>query len=187
GYRREEGEQWQWVPGFWAAEAKGEEQQITYLPAPPEAPAVSPPPKPASADVFFVPGCYIWTGERYAWRAGFWARVQPGYVWVPHPSRWSPTGYVFVAGYWDLALKNRGILYAPVVIRPSVVTVGFTYTPAYAVRDTVVVDALFVRPAVCHYYFGDYYAVEYRRMGYESSVVYSQRNYDSIEIGRAHV
>lgn len=180
GYWREDGDRWQWVPGFWTAEARGDDQKVTYLPEPPKAPQIAAPGKPPGEDSFYVPGSWVWTGDRYFWRAGYWARMQPGYVWVPDHFRWTPSGYVFIPGYWDLALKNRGILYAPVIIRPSVVTVGFTYTPAYAVRDTVVVDALFVRPSHCHYYFGDYYGPTYTTLGYESCVVYSRRSYDSI-------
>ncbi len=183
GYWREEGDKWQWVPGFWASaakEARDEEQQVTYLPPPPPAPAQAPPPRPSAEDGFYVPGCYVWSDGEYRWRAGYWARVQPGYVWVPDHYRWTPSGYVFIPGYWDLAVARRGILYAPVVIRPEVVTVGFVYTPTYAVRDTVIVDALFVRPTTCHYYFGDYYEPRYRSYGFQSCVVYSQSNYDSI-------
>src|SRR5262249_49747423 len=54
------------------------------------------------------------------------------------------------------------------------------YTPTYAVSDTIVLDALFVRPSYCHYYFGDYYGVTYRDYGFESCYVYSRRNYDAI-------
>ncbi len=180
GYWREEGSQWQWVPGFWTAAAKKEEQQITYLPSPPATPEVAAPGKPPTEESFYVPGAWVWNGDRYVWRAGYWARIQPGYVWVPDHYRWTPSGYVYVPGYWDLALKSRGILYAPVIISPAVVTVGWTYTPAYAVRDTVVVEAMFVRPGVCHYYFGDYYGPTYRTLGFESCVVYSRRRYDPI-------
>jgi hypothetical protein len=180
GYWREQGGEWQWVAGFWTNEASADEQEITYLPQPPAPPDVAPPPKPVNQESFFVPGTWVWVGDRYAWRAGYWARVQPGYVWVNDHYRWTPSGVVYIAGYWDLALKSRGILYAPVIIRPSVVQVGFVYTPAYAVRDVVVVDSLFVRPTTCHYYFGDYYGPSYRTLGYESCVVYSQRRYDSI-------
>src|SRR5262249_1630722 len=35
-----------------------------------------------------------------------------------------------------------------------------------------------------HYYFGDYYEPRYREYGFESCVVYSQRNYDSIVVYR---
>lgn len=183
GYWREEGEQWQWVPGFWTnTAAEDEAQQITYLPQPPDPPEVAPPGKAPAADTFYVPGAWVWnpTTAAYAWRAGYWARVQPGYVWVSDHYRWTPAGYVFIPGYWDLAISRRGVLYAPVVVDPLVVTASFTYTPVYAVSDTVVIDAMFVRPAYVHYYFGDYYGPGYATLGYESVVVYSGRRYDSI-------
>jgi hypothetical protein len=141
---------------------------------------VAPPGEPPNAESFYVPGAYVWTDGRYMWRAGYWARVQPGYVWVAAHYRWTPGGYIYVAGYWDLAVSRRGFLYAPVVITPEVVTVGFVYTPCYCVSDAVVLDCLFVRPAYCHYYFGDYYAPAYRTCGFECCIVYSQRHYDSI-------
>ena len=183
GYWREEGESWQWVPGFWTAAAEQQDtKEVAYLPQPPEPPEVAPPGRAPAADCFYVPGSWVWNpaGGTYAWRAGYWARVQPGYVWVPDHYRWAPSGYVFIPGYWDLAVSRRGVLYAPVVIDPAVVTTSFYYTPAYAVTDTVVIDALFVRPVYAHYYFGDYYGPAYATMGYESVVVYGGRRYDSI-------
>src|SRR5262249_32667117 len=113
-----------------------------------------------------------------------WARVQPGYVWVPSHYRWTPYGYIYVAGYWDLAIPRRGILYAPVVVDVAIAGPRFVYTPVYAVSDAVVVDALFVRPACCHYYFGDYYGPRYQAIGFESCVVYSRHHYDSIVVYR---
>jgi hypothetical protein len=71
-------------------------------------------------------------------------------------------------------------LYAPVVVNYEVVGPDFVYTPAYAVTDTIVLDSLFIRPCCCHYYFGDYYGVRYHSLGFESCVVYSRCNYDSI-------
>ena len=188
GYWREQGELWQWVPGFWTDTAATQDdggKDITYFPAPPPPPQTAPPGPQPNPDSFYVPGNYVWTGQGYAWRAGYWARVQPGYVWVPAHYRWSPNGYVFIAGYWDLAVKRRGILYAPVVIDPVLVGPTFVYTPAYAVSDTIVLDTLWVRPNYCHYYFGDYYGPRYRDYGFESCVVYSQRNYDSIVVYRS--
>jgi hypothetical protein len=183
GYWRDQGEQWQWVPGFWAeAAAEVEAKQVTYLPQPPQAPQVAPPGQAPAADCFFVPGSWVWNPgtSAYAWRAGYWARLQPGYVWVPDRYLWTPAGYVFVPGYWDLTVSQRGVLYAPVIVDTNVVPAGYYYTPAYAVTDTVVIDALFVRPVYAHYYFGDYYGPAYARMGFESVYVYSGRNYDSI-------
>jgi hypothetical protein len=185
GYWREEGERWQWVAGFWTATATEQDtKEVAYLPQPPEPPEVAPPGRAPAADCFHVPGSWVWNpaAGTYAWRAGYWARVQPGYVWVPDHYRWTPSGYVFIPGYWDLAVSQRGVLYAPVVIDPAVVTTSFYYTPAYAVSDTVVVDSLFVRPAYAHYYFGDYYGPAYATMGYESVVVYGGRRYDSIVV-----
>jgi hypothetical protein len=182
GYWREDGANWRWVPGFWAEapKAEAESHEVTYLAQPPAPPEVAPPPKPEQVECFFVPGHWVWDGVEYRWKAGYWARVEPGYVWVNAHYRWTPGGYIYVPGYWDLAVSRRGILYAPVIITPEVVTVGYVYTPYYAVRDTVVLDALFVRPCYCHYYFGDYYGPVYRDYGYESCIVYSRRRYDSI-------
>ena len=73
-------------------------------------------------DSFFVPGHWVWNGTGYAWRAGYWARVQPGYVWVAAHYRWTPGGYVFIPGYWDLAVASRGVMYAPIIVDPAVVT-----------------------------------------------------------------
>jgi hypothetical protein len=185
GYWREEGEQWQWVGGFWTTAREEQEiKEVAYLPQPPQPPGLAPPGQAPTPDCFHVPGSWVWNPATaaYAWRAGYWARVQPGYVWVPDHYRWTPGGYIFIPGYWDLAVSRRGVLYAPVVVDPAVVTASFVYTPAYAVSDTVVVDALFVRPAYGHYYFGDYYGPAYARMGYESVVVYSGRRYDSIVV-----
>jgi hypothetical protein len=106
--------------------------------------------------------------------------VQPGFVWVPPHYRWTPGGYLYIAGYWDLAIAERGVLYAPVYVDPAVVRVGFVYTPGYVVSDTLVVDALFVRPCCCHYYFGDYYGPVYRDYGFETCVVYSRGHYDPV-------
>jgi hypothetical protein len=182
GYWREESAKWQWVPGYWAEtpQAEAETHQVTYLPKPPDPPAVAAPGAAPNTDSFYVPGQYVWRGDDYAWRAGYWARVQPGYVWVPAHLRWTPYGYIYINGYWDLAVADRGIIYAPVVIDPDVVTVGFVYTPCYVVHHEIVLDAFFVRPCYCHYYFGDYYGPAYSDCGYVSVVVYGRSHYDSV-------
>lgn len=182
GYWREDAEKWQWVPGYWTAAAPKEEtaQQVTYLPEPPKPPELAIPAEPPAVDTFWVPGTWEWRGSAYAWRAGYWAKVQPGYVWVAAHFRWTPGGYIYIPGYWDLAIKARGVMYAPVVVDTAVVGASFVYTPTYVVPETVVVDAFFVRPCTCHYYFGDYYAPVYRDYGFESTIVYSRRHYDSV-------
>jgi hypothetical protein len=197
GYWKEDGGQWRWVPGFWTVVAEQQEtasQQVTYLPEPPAPPEVAAPGQPPTADSFYVPGYWGYHGAGYvqvngsnvyreagySWVSGYWARVQPGYVWVPAHYRWTPGGYLFVAGYWDLSVTQRGMLYAPIYVDAALVGPTFVYTPAYAVHETLLVDAMFVRPSYCHYYFGDYYGPVYRSYGFESCIVYSQRRYDAI-------
>ncbi len=181
GYWRQEADNWQYVPGLWHEVAKQDApQEVTYMPKPPDPPNVAAPGAPPSPDTFYIPGHWEWNGSAYLWRSGYWARVQPNYVWIAAHYHWTPGGYIYVAGYWDYSIKRRGVLYAPVVIDSRVVTAGFVYTPAYAVPDAVMVDALFVRPARCSYYFGDYYDDSYRGAGFTSCVVYSRSNYDSI-------
>ena len=83
GYWREEGDNWQWVPGFWTAVAKQDApQEVTYMPKPPDPPAIAAPGAPPSADTFYIPGHWEWNGTVYLWRGGYWARVQPNYVWI---------------------------------------------------------------------------------------------------------
>lgn len=183
GYWREVGEQWQWVPGFWTVVHADQPAQVTYHPEPPAPPQVAAPAAPPP-DMFYVPGYWMWMGDHYAWRAGYWTRVRPGYVYVASHYRWTPHGYVFVPGYWDLAVGQRGLLYAPVAVNPAVVGATFVYTPSYAVTDTIMLDALFVRPATCHYYFGDYYGPRYVTLGFEPCVVYSRRYYEPIVVYR---
>jgi hypothetical protein len=193
GYWKEEGNQWRWVAGFWttADTQSNGTHNITYMAAPPAPPATAAPGDPPSQDSFYVPGHWAWRNAGYAvvngaqvyhdagytWVAGYWARMQPGYVWVPAHYRWTPSGYVYIAGYWDLAITNRGFLYAPVYVDTAIVGPTYVYTPAYVVPSTVVIDAFWVRPAYCHYYFGDYYGATYVGFGYTSCAVYYSRGY----------
>jgi hypothetical protein len=183
GYFREVGDNWQWVPGFWSAAAASPEQKaqpVSYYPVPPAPPNVAPPGDPPAADTFYLPGYWTWSDGRYVWRAGYWTRVRPGYVYVPSHYQWTPYGYVFVPGYWDLAVSRRGVLYAPVYVDTVVVGPRYVYAPYYAVRDTVVLDTLFVRVSFGAYYFGDYYGPRYAAFGFEPGVVYSRRYYDPV-------
>ena len=182
GYWREQGERWQWVAGFWAnaQPPQAPANPVTYYPEPPAPPAVAPPPPQPGPDMVYIPGHWSWQGDHYVWMAGFWRPIREGYVWVPAHYRWTPFGYVYVAGYWDLAVTRRGVLYAPVVVDVAVCGPTFVFTPAYAVCDVIVLDSLFIRPAYCHYYFGDYYGPRYVGLGFETCIVYSRCHYEPI-------
>jgi hypothetical protein len=182
GYWRELGVNWQWVSGFWTNSQEAKAQPTTYYPEPPAPPNIAPAGDAPGTDMIHVPGYWMWNGDRYVWRAGYWTRVRPGYVYVPSHYRWSPYGHVFVGGYWDYSVARRGVLYAPVTVDVAIVGPRYVYTPYYAVRDTIVLDTLFVRPAFGAYYFGDYYGPRYVAIGFEPCIVYSRRHYEPIMV-----
>ncbi|MBY0523160.1 MAG: hypothetical protein K2R98_07160 [Gemmataceae bacterium] len=154
----------QWIAGFWAPVARPE---VTYLPPPPAPIEVAASVPAPSTDHFYVPGSWVYRETRYVWRPGFWCVSRPNWVWVPAHYVWSPCGYVFVDGYWDYTLRERGLLFAPVCIDVAVYRrPGFVYCPTYVVHDECLVGALFVRPGFRCYYFGDYYEPVHRRCGY---------------------
>jgi hypothetical protein len=155
---------WQWTPGFWAAEAQ---KETTLLPAPPQTIDAGPSAPAPQPDSVYVAGCWVYRTRRYVWRPGFWYVPRPGWVWVPAHYVWTPCGYLFVDGYWDYPLSTRGLLFAPVVIerrfwgRPR-----WVFRPSFVVYEPALVGCLFVRPDYGCYYFGDYFEVRYRRLGF---------------------
>lgn len=168
GSWRKTSDGWQWSGGFWAG-AKEDKANIDYLPQPP-APldnngAGTPAP---SENHTYVPGTWVWR-DRYVWRPGFWAEHRPGWVWVSAHYRWTPAGYIFVDGYWDYPLAERGILFAPVYIPPVVYAApAYVYTPTVIVREDCLYGAFFARRGFGCYYFGDYFGASYASLGFVS-------------------
>jgi hypothetical protein len=161
---------WQWVSGYWTSAAQPE---VEVLPPPPPLVDVVPAEPPPADNSVFVPGCWVYRGTRYLWRPGYYLDYRPGWVWVPAHYVWTPAGYVFVDGYWDFPLEQRGLLFAPVAFVGRVwLGPGFCYTPAYVVSCDFLPTALFVRPRLCHYYFGDYFADRYARLGFTPWIDY---------------
>jgi hypothetical protein len=156
---------YQWVSGFWIAEQVAE---LDYLPQPPASLDVGPSTPAPSDDHFWVPGCWMYVGGGYQWRAGFWNLCYDEWIWVPDRYIWTPFGFVFRPGYYDRRLPERGCLFAPVYFthvhywhRPRVY-----FTPTYVIDSGPLALHLFVRPTYCHYYFGDYYADHYAGWGF---------------------
>ncbi len=156
-----------WVHGFWQ-EARVERSEIEYLPPPPAAIEVAPSiPAPSETHVY-VPGSWVWR-NRYVYRPGVWIDHNPGWIWVSSHYRWTPAGYIFIDGYWDFPLADRGILYAPVYVQPAVYyQPAFVYTPVVVVNVPCLFTSLFVRRGYGSYYFGDYYENRYTQGGYRA-------------------
>ena len=75
---------------------------------------------------FWVPGCWEYHDVNYRWRPGYWVPQQESWIWVPARYVVTPAGCVFVPGYWDYVVVDRGVVFAPVRFRrPRVVA----YTP----------------------------------------------------------
>jgi hypothetical protein len=179
GYWGESGPDFQWTSGYWADALASE---VEYLPQPPQTVEVGPNIDAPSADHAWLPGCWVWRETRYAWRPGYWATAQPNWVWIPAYYVWSPRGYVFVEGYWDHAIDQRGILFAPVYFSANVYAQpGYSYSPATVINPGVFSVHLFLRPRYGHYYFGDYYAKNYDTAGFHRwSSFHNRRGYDPI-------
>jgi len=117
-----------------------------------------------SEDCTYVPGIWVHQETRYLWRPGFWVKHRPGWVWVPDCYKWTPAGHVFVHGYWDAPLAERGLLFAPVRFAEGVrERRGFVYRPAYVVQPDFLVGSLFVRSGTRRYFFGDYFDPRQRK------------------------
>lgn len=155
---------WQWVSGLWAP---AEQSDLTYQPPPPPSVEVGPSAPAPGDDYFYDPGCWIYRAANYLWRPGCWRGYRPDLVWSPCRYAWTPAGCVFVNGYWDYPLAQRGLLFAPAYFSPDVLSNwNGSWTPRYVVGADVLPGALFVGHGGGHYYFGDYYGPRYQRAGY---------------------
>ena len=153
---------YQWISGYWASL---KEKETVYLPEPPESVEIGPSSNAPSSNYIWIPGCWLWQYGRYAWRPGYWVAVHSDWMWVPAHYNWTPRGYIFVSGYWDYTVIHRGILFAPVFFPRVRLGLTFSFSPGFMIDLNIFDDALFLRHRYYHYYYGDYYARKYYRMG----------------------
>jgi hypothetical protein len=180
GYWGQSSRGYQWISGYWADAAA---EEIEYLPEPPTTVETGPNIAAPSADHNWIPGCWVWQQNRYAWRPGFWAAAHQDWTWIPAHYVWAPRGYVFVEGYWDYSVARRGVLFAPVYFQSRVYTQrSYSYSPRTVISLSALASHLFVRPSYQHYYFGDYYGSSYARSGYYPSYSFhsSRSGYDPL-------
>ena len=136
----------QWVSGYWAQPNVTETE---YLPTAPPASLDRGPPTPApEATSTYVPGIWLYQTNRYMWRPGFWVPYRAKWVWTPSFYRWTPSGYIYVAGFWDVPMLDRGLLFAPVRFSRRILRRRrFVYQPIYVIQPDFLIGALFVRTA----------------------------------------
>jgi hypothetical protein len=169
----------QWVPGYWEESDAGrfqwvngywigaELEEAVYLPEPPASLEEGPSAPQPSQQHAWSPGYWYWVNEEYVWRPGYWFEGRLDWVWVPAHYVWTPAGCIFVEGYWDYGVAQRGLLFAPVYLtQPVIAQPQFVYTPTVVIRESVLVDHFWVRPNYGRYYFGDYYGPAYQEQGF---------------------
>ncbi len=77
-----------------------------------------------------------------------------------------PSGYLFVAGYWDLPVANRGLMFAPVYYpQPVYAQANFVFTPSIAIVGSAVTANLFVSEGSNQYLFGNFYGQSFLSVG----------------------
>jgi hypothetical protein len=181
GYWARTSDGYQWSPGFWDAD---EDDEVAYLPRPPQSRDEEPSGTAPGPDYVWVPGTWYWQDgydvqplrnvnirievhrSGFFWRPGYWLRARPDWVWIPAHYVWAPRGYVFVDGHWDYDLPRRGLPFAPLYIEANLrLSRDFRYVPRVVINTDLLVTHLFTRVRYEHYYFGDYYAARFERRG----------------------
>ncbi len=154
---------YQWVAGFWLP---NDVEEIAYLPAPPESLDEGPQNDPPSDAHVWVAGGWVWPEDHYVWQPGYWVEARPNWVYTPMHYNWTPRGYVYVNGYWDYPIADRGVLFAPVYFSELIYREStFQYSPNVLIDVGGLTHNLFRYPRYNHYVFGDYYGNESAQLG----------------------
>lgn len=180
GYWREVQGGYQWGSGFWQADRI---ETVQYLPPPPESLENGPGGQPSRPNHIWVPGVWVWRQTTYLWRPGSWIPPQDNWFWVPNHYLWTPSGCVFVNGYWDHIVPRRGVVFAPIHVPHRLRGQRtFVYPPNAVVNVSLLIGDLFARPRYDHFYFGDYYDRAFFRAGIYPVVSFhnSRHGYDPV-------
>ena len=181
GYWDAEGDGHRWISGIWAEETQLE---LGYLPEPPASIDQGPSTASPGEEYFYVPGNWTDVDGSYRWFAGHWQPLVENWIWIPARYVWTPNGCVYLSGYWDYEIENRGTCFAPVQFtQPVYLANNYSFRPSYAINLNIdFLTHLFVRPHCDHYFYGDWYASNFNNVQYQPWVSYSShfRNYDPL-------
>jgi hypothetical protein len=155
---------WRFVDGYWTGEGQ---RQREFVPPPPASLENGPSAPAPDANSVYTPGSWMHQDQRWLWRPGYYLAAQPGRVWIGPRYVWTPAGCLFVDGYWDYPLEERGYLYPPVYFtQPLWLNPGWCYRPGLALDFAPLLSAFFVGPGRHHYYYGDYFGSRFSGLGY---------------------
>ncbi len=158
---------------------------MLYVPQPPDSIDNGPSAPGSEETSLYVSGTWVYRSPRFVWRPGFWLGYRPGFIWSPARYFWTPRGYVFIDGYWDYCLEDRGLLFAPVWFhRPWWTTWGwgFGYQPwwTWCCGPDWPFFGLFVRPGWGHYYWGNFFAPRFAGLGFHPWYDFGPRFHDPL-------
>ncbi len=162
GHWQEVDSGWIWVSGYWSPDGTTE---VQYLPPPPPTLEQGPSAPAPDANSIYAPGCWVYITNQYRWRPGHWIAFRPDWVWVPACYIWTPSGCLFVDGYWDHPIDQRGLLFSPCRFDLRLWG-GGPFIPQFVVQSDFLLGAMFVRLANRHFYFGDYFDPLYEKRGF---------------------
>jgi hypothetical protein len=169
---------WRWIPGFWAPASQGE---VNYLERPPDSLESGPSLPAPDENSIYVPGLWVFRGDRFLWRPGYWLTCRNNWIWCAAHYVWTPRGFVFVNGYWDYPLEDRGLLFAPVCFdRPLWTTPGWCFRPSCVVNIGCLFDCCWVCPSRCCYCFGNFYDPCFARLGFVPWFTFGARHHDPL-------
>jgi hypothetical protein len=169
---------WQWAPGFWA---NADMPDIEYLNPPPASLELGPSSPQPEVDSTYVPGLWVPRQNGYVWRPGYWMDCRSGWVWNSGQFIWTPTGVIYVDGYWDFPFENRGCLFAPVSFsQPLWTNSSWRYRPNWVVGCNSLYASLFINPSWGCYCFGNYFSPACLRAGFQPWCTFGSRCWDPL-------
>lgn len=171
---------YQWITGYWA-EANVQNSDAGNPLAPPATRESDVSSTPPDDDSFWIAG--QWVAEQaqgeaanakaeresgYQWQPGFWSKRSKEWIWQPSRYIDSPSGYVYVSGYWDYEPHYRGQPYATVEFDgQESASTDIAYQPLYPLsRPAALLLHLFTKSNSHHVFYGDLYDRTYADLGY---------------------
>ena len=142
GYWNQFGAGWAWVRGFWS---KVPAQGLVYIQDRPNEPKIEQIPASPGKDYFWISGYwgYDYPTRQYNWLTGRWTMFDRDWIYVPAYYLWRPGGYLFIPGYWDYPLEQRGCAYTPVTIAPEFRS-SIIYMPTVIFGDEAIIRWCFL-------------------------------------------